>query len=61
MRGVRHFDSKAHVVDYIYEKHPLLGSEMSILQLGLFVTYWKWGQGAVPREKVSSSSILHLS
>jgi hypothetical protein len=29
--GVLHFDSKAHVVDYIYEKYPLLGSKVSIL------------------------------
>ena len=51
-RGVLHFDSKAHVVDYIHEKYPRLGEKMSILQLGLFVTNWKWGQGAVPWEKV---------
>ena len=36
-RGVLHFDFKAYVVDYIYEKHPLLGSKLSTLQLGLFV------------------------
>jgi hypothetical protein len=35
--GVLHFDFKAHVVYYIYEKHPLLGSKLSTLQLGLFV------------------------
>ncbi|PMD33833.1 NAD(P)-binding protein [Hyaloscypha variabilis F] len=47
-RGVLHFDSKAHVVDYIHERYPKLAEKMSILQLGLFVTNWKWGQGARP-------------
>jgi hypothetical protein len=42
-RGVLYFDSKAHVVDYIYEKYPEVVSKMSILQLGLFVTNRKWG------------------
>jgi hypothetical protein len=50
--GVFHFDSKAHVVDYINSTHPGLAARMSILQMGLFVTNWKWGQAAVPWEKV---------
>jgi hypothetical protein len=52
--GIYHFDSKAIVVDYIREKYPETASKMSLLQLGLFITNWKWGQAAVPWEKVSS-------
>lgn len=51
-RGVYHFDSKAHVADYISEKYPQLAHKMSILQMGLFVTNWKWGGVAVPWKKV---------
>lgn len=51
-KGVYHFDSKANVVDYIKEKYPELAKKMSILQMGLFMTNWKWGQAAVPWEKV---------
>lgn len=51
-KGVYHFDSKADVVDYINEKYPLLAQKMSILQMGLFVTNWKWGGVAVPWKKV---------
>jgi hypothetical protein len=40
------------VVEYIKERYPEVGRKMSLLQLGLFVTNWKWGQGAVPWEKV---------
>jgi hypothetical protein len=47
-KGVLHFDSKAKVVEYIKERYPEVGRKMSLLQLGLFVTNWKWGQGAVP-------------
>ena len=54
--GVYHFDSKAHVVDYINSQHPKLAEKMSILQMGLFVTNWKWGEVAVPWKKVS---LLH--
>lgn len=50
--GVFHFDSKADVVDYINSVHPGLAKKMSILQMGLYVTNWKWGQAAVPWEKV---------
>jgi hypothetical protein len=50
--GVFHFDSKAHVVDYINDVYPQLAKKMSILQMGLFVTNWKWGQGNVPWSKV---------
>lgn len=52
-KGVLHFDSKAKVVEYVRERYPEVGRKMSLLQLGLFVTNWKWGQGAVPWEKVS--------
>ncbi|KAK5724566.1 hypothetical protein LTR15_004612 [Elasticomyces elasticus] len=34
---VYHFDSKAHVVDYINEQLPAVAQKMSILQMGLFV------------------------
>jgi hypothetical protein len=50
--GVYHFDSKAHVVDYIKEKYPAVASRMSILMLGLFITNWKWGVVAMPWKKV---------
>lgn len=50
--GVYHFDSKAAVVDYINEKYPEVVKKMNLLQMGLFITNWKWGQGAVPWEKV---------
>jgi hypothetical protein len=46
--GVYHFDSKATVVDYINEKYPGLAKKMNTLQIGRFITNWKWGQGAVP-------------
>jgi hypothetical protein len=50
--GVYHFDSKAVVVEYINEKYPEVAKRTSLLQMGLFTTNWKWGQGAVPWEKV---------
>lgn len=53
--GVYHFDSKAVVVHYINEMHPALAKKTSLLQMGLFITNWKWGQAAVPWEKVNSS------
>jgi hypothetical protein len=40
------------VVEYIHEKYPELGKKMNMLQMGLFITNWKWGQAAVPWEKV---------
>jgi hypothetical protein len=52
--GVYHFDSKADVVEYIKQRLPALYSKMSILQMGLFATNWKWGRVAVPWEKVRS-------
>jgi hypothetical protein len=55
-KGVYHFDSKAHVVDYIEEKYPHLKAKMSILQMGLFVTNWKWGGVAVPWKMVGDRS-----
>ncbi|KAK2616287.1 hypothetical protein QQS21_000721 [Conoideocrella luteorostrata] len=55
--GVFHFDSKAHVVDYINSVHPKLASKMSIMQMGLFITNWKWGQAAVPWEKRPDGSM----
>jgi hypothetical protein len=51
------FDSKAHVVDYINNVHPGLAKKMSILQMGLFITNWKWGQASVPWERVCYTSI----
>lgn len=56
--GVCHFDSKAVVVDYINDVYPALAKKMSLLQMGLFVTNWRWGQAAVPWEKVSIFSTL---
>jgi hypothetical protein len=50
--GVYHFDSKATVVDYIHEKYPEVAKKMSQLQMGFFMTNWKFGQGAMPWEKV---------
>lgn len=54
--GVYHFDSKAVVVDYLDEKYPEVAKKTSLLQMGLFITNWKWGQGAVPWEKVRPNS-----
>ncbi|KIN00739.1 hypothetical protein OIDMADRAFT_29813 [Oidiodendron maius Zn] len=51
-RGIYHFNSKAAVVDYMNEGYPEVAKKTSLLQLGLFVTNWKWGKGAVPWEKV---------
>jgi len=51
-KGVFHFDSKANVVEYLKEKYPEVEKKTSLLQMGLFVTNWKWGAGAVPWEKV---------
>ena len=53
--GVYYFDSKADVVAYIGKSLPALAAKMSILQMGLFLTNWKWGQAAVPWEKVWST------
>lgn len=52
-KGVYHFDSKAHVVEYIHKTYPELSKKLSLIQLGLFITNWKWGQAAVPWEKVN--------
>jgi hypothetical protein len=54
--GIYHFDSKAVVVDYINERYPTLAKKISLLQMGLFITNWKWGQAAVPWEKVNRSA-----
>lgn len=54
---VWHFDSKAHVVDYVQETYPRLAEKMSILQMGLFVDNWKNGQMFVPWEKVRCRSL----
>jgi NmrA-like family len=51
--GVFHFDSKADVVEYIHNSLPELAEKMSILQMGLFINNWRWGQAAVPWAKVS--------
>ncbi|KAK0122070.1 hypothetical protein ONS95_010334 [Cadophora gregata] len=56
--GVYHFDSKAKVVDYLNETYAALGKKTSLLQMGLFITNWKWGQAAVPWEKRSDGSLL---
>jgi hypothetical protein len=51
-RGVYHFDSKADVVEYIQKQLPALAKKLSILQMGLFINNWRWGQVAVPWSKV---------
>jgi hypothetical protein len=51
--GVYHFDSKADVVEYIQKQLPALAKRMSILQMGLFINNWRWGQVAVPWSKVN--------
>lgn len=50
--GIFHFDSKAHVVEYIKEKYPDLAKKLQILQMGLFITNWKWGEASIPWSKV---------
>jgi hypothetical protein len=60
-KGVYHFDSKAHVVDYIHRDHPALAKKMSLLQLGLFITNWKWGPASIPWQKVRSLIIVCTS
>ncbi|TAQ86742.1 hypothetical protein B7494_g4946 [Chlorociboria aeruginascens] len=57
-KGIFHFDSKAKVVEYIHEKYPAMAAKMSLLQMGLFITNWKWGQGAVPWEKRLDNSLI---
>ncbi|KAK3647904.1 hypothetical protein LTR56_007878 [Elasticomyces elasticus] len=54
---VYHFDSKAHVVDYINEQHPAVAQKMSILQMGLFVNNWRWGAPSVPWHKQPDGSM----
>ncbi|KFY46697.1 hypothetical protein V494_00361 [Pseudogymnoascus sp. VKM F-4513 (FW-928)] len=56
--GVFHFDSKADVVEYINSVRPQLVKKMSILQMGLYVTNWKWGQASVPWEKRADGSMV---
>jgi hypothetical protein len=58
--GIYHFDSKATVVDYINEVYPAVAKKMSLIQLGLFITNWKWGQAAVPWEKVRDTRIRNF-
>jgi len=57
-RGVYHFDSKADVVEYIRNQLPALCKKMSILQMGLFIDNWRWGQAAVPWSKQEDGSFL---
>jgi hypothetical protein len=59
-RKVWHFDSKAHVVDYIHANHPRLAKKMSILQMGLFVDNWKNGPILVPWDKVRATTTYTL-
>jgi uncharacterized protein YbjT (DUF2867 family) len=40
-----HFDSKAHVADYIEETYPALWKKTSLLLLGYYMTNWKLGMG----------------
>ncbi|KAH7327248.1 hypothetical protein BKA65DRAFT_566619, partial [Rhexocercosporidium sp. MPI-PUGE-AT-0058] len=56
--GVYHFDSKAAVTDYLNDKYSALAKKTFLLQLGLFITNWKWGQAAVPWEKRADGSLL---
>ncbi|KAH7305483.1 hypothetical protein B0I35DRAFT_471582 [Stachybotrys elegans] len=56
--GVYHFDCKAHVVDYINEFYPRLAEKTSVLQMGLFMTNWKWGRTSVPWQKLSNGTML---
>ncbi|KAJ5902337.1 hypothetical protein N7495_002865 [Penicillium taxi] len=56
--GVYHFDCKAHVVDYIHEMHTELAEKTSILQMGLFMTNWKWGRTSVPWQKLTDGTML---
>lgn len=51
-KGIYHFDSKAAVVEYLEEKYPVVAKKTSLMQMGLFINNWKWGQAAVPWEKV---------
>lgn len=51
-KGIYHFDSKAAVADYAAEKYPALFEKTSLMQLGMFVDNWRWGQAAIPWEKV---------
>lgn len=59
-KGVYHFDSKAVVVDYINNVYPKVAKKTSFLQMGLFVTNWKWGQAAVPWEKVGNKTCENI-
>jgi hypothetical protein len=52
---IYHFDSKAHVVDYIKEQLPSLFQKTSILQMGLFMDNWKGGEAFVPWQKVKGA------
>ncbi|KAF3057505.1 NmrA family domain-containing protein 1 [Trichoderma lentiforme] len=57
--SVYHFDSKAHVVDYINMVHPNVAKKMSVLQLGFYVTNWKLGEGAsIPLKRRPDGSII---
>jgi hypothetical protein len=59
-RGVYHFDSKADVVEYIRRELPALAQKMAILQMGLFINNWRWGEAAVPWSKVRASLSSNL-
>jgi hypothetical protein len=44
-RGVYHFDSKAHAVEYVRELYPELGAKMSVVQLGSYLSNWQGNLG----------------
>ncbi|KXH30423.1 hypothetical protein CNYM01_00591 [Colletotrichum nymphaeae SA-01] len=47
-QNVYHFDSKAAVVDHVRNQLPDLYKKTSMLQLGLFMTNWKFGPVNIP-------------
>lgn len=57
-QNVYHFDSKAAVVDHVRIYYPDLYKKMSMLQLGLFMTNWKFGPVNIPWVKVRAFWIL---
>ncbi|KAG6853270.1 hypothetical protein C0991_005541 [Blastosporella zonata] len=58
---VKHFDSKAGLVEYIRESLPCLASKMSTLQLGLYATNWKFVPFTAPRKQSDGTYVLSLA
>ncbi|KAK1635386.1 hypothetical protein BDP81DRAFT_462390 [Colletotrichum phormii] len=57
-QNVFHFDSKAAVVDHVRDYFPDLYNKTSLLQLGLFMTNWRFGPVNIPWAKRGDGTMV---